>query len=156
MKIDNNPFAKGFRENGQARCKRKRENVGDSTSFEESTSKKCPISSDESVTSSPEPSPQTPEICHSERLLPAPVPYQPMAPWFSYPYPSTMYKYPMEYGRYDHYPYIMPQAPPTWTPTYQYSPFIAVTPLPQPQDLSASNQKPRKLTDFSIRAITES
>lgn len=46
LKIDNNPFAKGFRENGQARCKRKRLNA-----------EEMEVSSQKHQSESPPPSP---------------------------------------------------------------------------------------------------
>lgn len=163
LKIDNNPFAKGFRENGQSRCKRKREKNSDDLVPElgtEVTKQKFSISSNDSVTSSPEPSPQLTEhrpIVDNKFISPS-TSYQTSLAWYNYPCASRGYKYnQFDFPAYEHVPYYIPLAniPPSWSPAYPYS-YIHNYVVPLPQDLSKSNDKPKCLTDFSIRAIIES
>lgn len=61
LKIDNNPFAKGFRETGQSRCKRKfqNENSALSKSYEKSQEKRSSSPEDSGISSGSEEIPST-------------------------------------------------------------------------------------------------
>ncbi|CAG9772823.1 unnamed protein product [Ceutorhynchus assimilis] len=146
LKIDNNPFAKGFRHNGQAKCKRKRacEDKEDELisvdSFEEnnnsiSDSSIDSIESDEARSrSSSFGSPSSVKCAKIEDVTydsfsQAPFPVTPQV----YLPPVYPYYYPYYSGYY--YPYVRSEEPLFYSPK-----FMEV-------------KKPRKITDFSIRAL---
>ncbi|XP_060528324.1 T-box transcription factor TBX2-like [Cylas formicarius] len=147
LKIDNNPFAKGFRENGQAKCKRKR-TVDDRETAklaeapcvkEEDSISVCssPNSSiDTCKSGSPVAAPQQVDCCQSSSCY---------TRCYAYPYAYEPHYF---YHRYPVYPYSMWNAP---SGGYYYPPAHSE----EPRDMSALNlaKKPRKLTDFSIKTI---
>lgn len=115
------------------------------------------------MTSSPEPSPlliePRPIVDRIDnRFISPTASYQPSPVWYNYPCSSRGYKYnQFDYSAYERVPYFLPHAniPSTWSSAYPYS-YIHNYVVPLPQDLSKSNEKPKRLTDFSIRAIIES
>lgn len=142
MKIDNNPFAKGFRVNGQSKCKRKRisgeefeaeaQNKNNSPPLQETPP---PVKIEEDRNSESEAS------CTAYSSFPTPplfMPYRyPVISMYDVganPYHTSPYGY---YG-YQQFQYC---CSPFQNQYYQKVPSIE---LP----------KPKKLTDFSIRAIT--
>ncbi|XP_024940434.1 T-box protein 2 isoform X2 [Cephus cinctus] len=71
LKIDNNPFAKGFRETGQSRCKRKLHHVTSSDSGLDSSQEHCAADDEEENNSSSESESnriQRPSECEGQRL----------------------------------------------------------------------------------------
>lgn len=174
LKIDNNPFAKGFRENGQSKSKRKRLNpesykvkqeedddidVDDSHVVTRTTDDNSPseyISSSLSVSSessssisSGYPSPamdiSAGPSCISCESPPVNASH---ATLFANYYQNQLQMSPPPL--YIYYPYQ--QSPLQLHMQYQQHAFIAPA---MPEDLSLHvPKKPRKLTDFSIKAIT--
>lgn len=150
LKIDNNPFAKGFRENGQSKCKRKRlleekcEELTKKTGVESPPSPKydddrISVCSQNSAPSSPEGCPQRCDISpKSVKSYPVPYSYKPVLP--------TSVLYPYYYPQYPIYPGAV------WgtAPHFYYQ----ATLFSQHEITPPAEKKPRKLTDFSIRAIT--
>nr|CAH7732845.1 unnamed protein product [Callosobruchus chinensis] len=160
LKIDNNPFAKGFRENGQSKCKRKRIEMEKHRDEEEQkTSKQAksdlpsPLRIDEdrlscSSMSSAEANPESPnvsvETSSSGESRPSPLPSTHQSNY----YQPFLYNYYPSYGYY---------STPMWGTPYPFcyqrsypSPIVAHSPVQQ----NTERERPRKLTDFSIRAIT--
>lgn len=157
LKIDNNPFAKGFRVNGQSKCKRKRLESEKSIEEEQKPAKQInlePISplrleDDRSSTCSSSSGPASPEeprqrkspseAYHTSRYQPyshiyshQPFPPYPLSYYQPYSYPLAMWSLPQ--------PFFYPHAAlPTEKPTMAKS---------------IAQEKPKKVTDFSIRAIT--
>lgn len=156
LKIDNNPFAKGFRENGQAKCKRKRQSgAKDSDDTEEEI--------DVTSTSSSESN-------HDGEAVKERIPV--MESSFS---PSYQYKSPSPYcvpsftplnNNYD--PSYMPGFYPGYPSSYyafyantslcntyaNYGRMYNVPYVSKPVDYQPAVEKKPRLTDFSIRAIT--
>ncbi|KAL3268836.1 hypothetical protein HHI36_007927 [Cryptolaemus montrouzieri] len=131
LKIDHNPFAKGFRENGQSKCKkRKIENeVLDIITNEEkseSTAKRSHICSSHDC-----------ETRSTSSLSPK----MDIGTSFGFPYP---YSFP--------FPYMQQH----WAaPYYNQSTSLFTSVIPHDIRLKYEQiQTPKKLTDFSIKAIT--
>ncbi|XP_018570607.1 T-box transcription factor mls-1-like [Anoplophora glabripennis] len=150
LKIDNNPFAKGFRENGQSKCKRKRvleEKSEESTKKEarvelppspKSEDDRISVCSQSSAPSSPEVWSQRSDISpKSPQNYPIPYSYKPVLP--------TSVLYPYYYPHYPVYPGVWGATSHFYYQATMFSPHEVVQPV---------EKKPRKLTDFSIKAIT--
>nr|XP_023016909.1 T-box protein 2-like [Leptinotarsa decemlineata] len=147
LKIDNNPFAKGFRKNGRANCKRKRQD-SESQTGEEPCQKQTkverlsPVSLEDDHRSSS--SCSTPS---STASLPPTVHPQRVYPTFPTSFPCCLLPTQQNCFPYYTYPVL-----PVWN--------LPVLPVPHVQNgLDRSNfdapvvERPRRLTDFSIRAI---
>lgn len=167
LKIDNNPFAKGFRENGQSdKSKRKRTNSGSNGKEDNVETKKPRRESSpkpEETTDDTSSNSSSPDVCLQPQLSPeiytstptVSLPGRPLA--YRYPVPpsyGTPYYYPSHYDsrlRWYWYP-----------PSEQYyQSQMAYFPYPSSfykADYGAgfgkTVEKPKRLTDFSIKAIT--
>ncbi|XP_076265561.1 dorsocross1 [Rhynchophorus ferrugineus] len=174
LKIDNNPFAKGFRESGQSKCKRKR----DSTSESETDDHKVIKIDVESLSPPPQDTDNsrrtTPELENVGEAAPTDVPAGPSE---QCRYPAFAYEPPFYAAGtlpYFHTTAPMPFYPPTTVPLYPachnyYSNILWRTPLlyrhnspslPIPQNptaSAASNNHERNAvktyTDFTIKTI---
>ncbi|CAG9862451.1 unnamed protein product [Phyllotreta striolata] len=144
LKIDNNPFAKGFRETGQAKCKRKRiekEKIDNEELVcikeEEPCAKSARLESPASDVSAGN------DVSKDIKIFQSPAMdthetsryYDQSRPYYYYPY---MYSLPT-YSTH------------LWSNYYPQIPYIPKKPSPTTKDVP---DKPRKLTDFSIKAIT--
>ncbi|XP_030768218.1 T-box protein 2-like [Sitophilus oryzae] len=156
LKIDNNPFAKGFRVTGQSKCKRKKEDCSDSDSDElpcktlkidvESVSSSSPVCTSSTTDSPPSPT-------ESEELKSPKIPStSPKEPTYCYPYawdgyyspPSSLY-HPMTYY-------------PGFYPNYYGGFFWRDTLYTRQSDSirekeSVKENTAKKYSDFSIRSI---
>ncbi|XP_022213738.1 T-box transcription factor TBX6 [Drosophila obscura] len=157
LKIDNNPFAKGFRESGQSRCKRKLN----------SSSNSSPESEDEgsSVSScdSPHSKRQRLDCEQDSQGSLSPVPYYPARAALS-PSLSPYHRHPLSYAA-AYFGGVVPQAPPMPLPSalcYVQDPTPApaspVEPSTSPASDSTPTTSPRTTTStkrnsFSISAI---
>ncbi|KAJ8928239.1 hypothetical protein NQ314_019189 [Rhamnusium bicolor] len=162
LKIDNNPFAKGFRVNGQSKCKRKRTPVERSVENETAQQPKVDVLPPQKPEIGVLP-PQKTEIdrvCSSFYCPASETQYQhgrvPICiPSYSIPYSYNHVLTHRTAPSINMYPYYYPR--PIWDAPLNYQqPF---TSLPAPEDLTVHapasvKKKPKKLTDFSIRAIT--
>lgn len=162
LKIDHNPFAKGFRETGQSKRKRidLKDNEEDKTIKQVKTEELSPVSVDEDR-SSPDSSFDSPcqveyEKCEQDQRKSVPFPYS--APYLI----SNTYQ-----SHYQMYPNYFQPSYSSWHPyhhpDYQmysnaYLPASRLVHQPSAQDLSLNKgvidpQSPKKITDFSIRTI---
>ncbi|KAK4875156.1 hypothetical protein RN001_011578 [Aquatica leii] len=105
LKIEHNPFAKGFRETGQGKCKRKRL---DSESSDKKESKKIFLNSPASSVS---PSPESVDNSIETSPMPFHNPYPSYMPYpfLQFPYPYYFY-YNQNWSPY-YKPYTLPQTP---------------------------------------------
>lgn len=128
LKIDNNPFAKGFREGGHSKCKRKLSDLNNEQEEEiivvddESAKKVC---KEEDRVSVPEATTQN---------------FSYIPPWA---YPAYRFSTSNPFVYYS--PHLL-------VPSSAYN-YTQVSPL-SPNVPKSVTEKPKKLTDFSIRAIT--
>ncbi|CAH0555428.1 unnamed protein product [Brassicogethes aeneus] len=133
LKIDNNPFAKGFRENGHSKTKKRRSN---SDEIKDTPTKSAKLDLEETSSTTTE----------DERLSTSPLSssptvepsyYPPMYPMYQSFYPPTSYYYPQ-------YP----------LPMYLHSPSHYAVDLSRQEHVKPEN-KTSRLTDFSIKAILD-
>ncbi|CAH1969284.1 unnamed protein product [Acanthoscelides obtectus] len=159
LKIDNNPFAKGFRENGQSKCKRKNLEAEKQDEEEDKASKRTKLDSpspliiDEdrlscSSSSSAEASTNVSvDLSSPMKSQSFPLPRNQQSNY----YQSFMYPFYPSYGYY---------STPMWGtsfPFYYHSSYPSHNAIWSPIQQNEENmekERPRKLTDFSIRAIT--
>lgn len=142
LKIDHNPFAKGFRANGHSKCKRKRLMLEQERRMlqeeepeivikeEPSVSPVIDISDERSSSGS-----TTPELSHPE-----PLQANVTSPVFSYHHPPYAFDY---HSYYYHYGYAVP---------YMY-PARPLDVRPPPVENKPTQRVPRRYTDFSIDTI---
>ncbi|KAK9889794.1 hypothetical protein WA026_007171 [Henosepilachna vigintioctopunctata] len=132
LKIDNNPFAKGFRENGQSKCKKRKieEEVIDILTNDDDKSENthvCRLHGCDSPTSSNEFNSDSPPRIADVLPQPSYAPY-----YFGYPYPYF-------HDRWNSQLIMPPLYPPVMPPVVKTN--------------NEQFPRPKKLTDFSINAI---
>ncbi|KAJ8959988.1 hypothetical protein NQ318_009423 [Aromia moschata] len=157
LKIDNNPFAKGFRENGQSKCKRKRLQIEEKTPNEQKAEESVATKTDDEISvCSSTPPPSSPEVSHQRTSLspvsshasvrctqnyPVVCNYRPVLP---HPTLPMMNYYPYYYPHYSTYS-------PMWVPP---SPYFYQHPFHSPpaaEDLTVpppAEKKPKKINGF--------